>query len=88
MKKTIFIAFVLTLSFCAGWFTGEKANDVKFLHEANNFKRELIDAQNAALEKAEIIMDRHNLWDIDGSDDMADYLEFSMRVDSLWNTQL
>lgn len=48
----------------------------------------LIDAQNAALEKAETVMDNNNLWDADGSDDMADYLELCCEVDSLWNSQL
>ena len=45
---------------------------------------ELIDAQNAA----EIVMDNNDLWDADGSDDMADYLELCCEVDSLWKTQL
>lgn len=49
---------------------------------------ELIDAQNAALEKAEIVMDNNNLYDIDGSDDMAEYLDLCLEVDSLWKTQL
>lgn len=48
----------------------------------------LIDAQNAALEKAETVMDNNNLWDADGSDDMANYLELCCEVDSLWKTQL
>lgn len=48
----------------------------------------LIDAQNAALEKAETVMDNNNLWDADGSDDMADYLELCCEVDSLRNSQL
>ena len=48
----------------------------------------LIDAQNAALEKAETVMHNNNLWDADGSDDMADYLELCCEVDSLWNSQL
>ena len=48
----------------------------------------LIDAQNAALEKAETVMDNNNLWGADGSDDMADYLELCCEVDSLWNSQL
>lgn len=47
-----------------------------------------IAAQNAALEKAEIVMDNNNLWDADRSDDMADYLELCCEVDSLWNTCL
>ena len=48
---------------------------------------ELIDAQNAALKKAEIVMDNNNLYDIDGSDEMEDYLNLCQEVDSLWKTQ-
>lgn len=49
---------------------------------------ELIDSQNAALKQAEKVMWNNELFDIDGSDDMADYLELCYEVDSLWNTQL
>lgn len=49
---------------------------------------ELIDAQNAALEKAEIVMDNNDLFDADGSDDIADYLELCCEVDSLRRTIL
>ena len=44
---------------------------------------ELIDAQNAALEKAEIVMDNNNRYDIDGSDDMAEYMDLCLEVDSI-----
>lgn len=47
---------------------------------------ELIDAQNAALEKAEIVMDNNNLYDIDGSDDMAEYLDLCLEVDSIYKS--
>ena len=45
-----------------------------------------IDAQNAALEKAEIVMDNNNLYDIDGSDDMAEYLDLCLEVDSIYKS--
>ena len=47
---------------------------------------ELIDAQNAALEKAEIVMDNNDLYDIDGSDDMAEYLDLCLEVDSIYKS--
>ena len=47
---------------------------------------ELIDAQNAALEKAEIVMDNNNLYDIDGSDDMAEYMDLCLEVDSIYKS--
>ena len=49
---------------------------------------ELIDAQNAALEQAKKVMWNNDLFDADGSDDMADYLKLSCEVDSLCKTQL
>lgn len=45
----------------------------------------LIDAQNACLEQAEKVMWNNDLFDADGSDDMALYLELACEVDSLWN---
>lgn len=47
---------------------------------------ELIDAQNAALEKAKIVMDNNDLYDIDGSDDMAEYLDLCLEVDSIYKS--
>ena len=47
---------------------------------------ELIDAPNAALEKAEIVMDNNNLYDIDGSDDMAEYMDLCLEVDSIYKS--
>lgn len=87
MKKNIILcSLVAIVASAAGYLTCLKVNTDSV--ESANFKRELIDAQNAALEKAEIVMDNNNLWDADGSDDMADYLELCCEVDSLWNTQL
>ena len=57
------------------------------LHEANNFKRELVIAQYKALEEADSLMDKHNLWDADGSDLMDNYLKSMNKVDSLYKTQ-
>lgn len=56
--------------------------------ESAQFKMELLNAQYVALEKADKVMDNNNLWDADGSDDMADYLEVRAEVDSLLDTQL
>ena len=56
--------------------------------ETYDFKVELLDAQYAALEQAEKVMWNNNLFDADGSDDMAEYLELYCKVDSLYKTQL
>lgn len=86
MKKTILCILVIIICFGAGWFACLKVNTDSI--ESAEFKRELIDAQNAALEKAEIVMDNNNLWDTDGSNEMEEYLNICNKVDSLWKTQI
>ena len=86
MKKTILCILVIIICFGAGWFACLKVNTDSI--ESAEFKRELIDAQNAALEKVEIVMDNNNLWDTDGSDEMEEYLNICNKVDSLWKTQI
>lgn len=63
--------------FGAGWVTNLKVT-------TQNYDIELIDVQCAALETAEKVMWNNNLFDIDGSDDMAEYLDLSAKVDSLY----
>ena len=86
MKKTILCILVIIICFGAGWFACLKVNTDSI--ESAEFKRELIDTQNAALEKAEIVMDNNNLWDTDGSDETEEYLNICNKVDSLWKTQI
>lgn len=86
MKKVIFI-IALAVAFVAGMEFDAWYYDFDGLYEANKFKRVLIEKQADALNKASIVMDNNNLYDIDGSDDMADYLRASSKVDSLYNTQ-
>lgn len=87
MKKNILLCSIAAIvAFGAGFITCLKVNT--FSVEQKAFFKELIDAQNAALEKAEIVMDNNDLWDADGSDDMAEYFELCCEVDSLWRTQL
>lgn len=87
MKKTSLLCTLAAIvAFGAGYLTCQKVNTDSI--ESAKFKIELLDAQDAALRKAEIVMDNNDLWDTDGSDDMADYLELCCEVDSLWKTQL
>lgn len=104
MKSIILCTLAGIACFGAGWSTNQKVADyksskewpyldtqketVEYYKDSKSFCSELIDAQNAALEKAEIIMDNNGLFDTDGSDDMAEYIELCYEVDSLWNTQL
>lgn len=78
MKKTILhCTLAAIVAFGAGFCMSQ------IMHSSD---AELIDAQNAALEKAEIVMDNNNLYDIDGSDDMAEYLDLCMEVDSIYKS--
>lgn len=80
MKRNIILR---TLAGIACFGAGFCMNQI--MHSSDT---ELIDAQNAALEQAEKVMWNNDLFDADGSDDMADYLELCCEVDSLWNTCL
>lgn len=87
MKKNIILcSLVAIVASVAGYLTCLKVNTDSV--EAHDFKVQLIDAQNAALEQAEKVMWNNNLFDADGSDDMADYLDLCCEVNSLWNTCL
>lgn len=87
MKKLIILCSLSAIAgIAAGYFTCLKVNTDSV--ESHAFKVHLIDAQNAALEQAEKVMWNNDLFDADGSDDMADYLELCCEVDSLWNTCL
>lgn len=70
MKKNIIIAAAIIAAFVAGF-------------KCNN-KSEMINAQSKALESANALIDKHNLYDADGSDTMADYLDAVAKVDSLY----
>ena len=86
MKSIFTYALITIISFITGYFTYQKTQTDSI--ESHNFKIELINAQNTALEKAEIVMDNNNLFDTDGSDEMEEYLNICNKVDSLWKTQL
>lgn len=87
MKKNIlYYTIAAIVAFAVGYLTCLKVNTDSV--EAHDFKVKLIVTQNAALEKAEAVMSNNNLLDADGSDDMADYLELSCEVDSLWSIYL
>ena len=78
MKKTILhCTLAAIVAFGAGFCMSQ------IMHSSD---AELIDAQNAALEKAEIVMDNNDLYDIDGSDDMAEYLDLCLEVDSIYKS--
>lgn len=87
MKENTFLCISAAIvAFVAGYFTCLKVNTDSV--ESASFKCELIDAQNVALKQADKVMWNNDLFDTDGSDDMADYLELVDDVESLISTQL
>lgn len=80
MKKNILLC---TLAGIACFSAGFCMNQIMHSNDT-----ELIDAQNACLEQAEKVMWNNELFDTDGSDDMADYLNLAFEVDSLHKTNL
>lgn len=85
MKAKLIVCTIVGVffGFGAGWVTSLKVTE-----KVQNSNTELIDAQCAALEAAEKVMWNNNLFDIDGSDDMDQYLYYANKVDSLYNTPI
>lgn len=88
MKKIILGILACSACFYAGWYLSQKWYDIDFLYEANSFKRECLYVADEALLKVDAIMDNNDLYDKDGSDEMAEYLELRCKLDSLYSTQL
>lgn len=93
MKKTI-IASVLSAfaAFIIGAQCGYHGCESKYrLIEANAntipYKIEVINAQRAALDAADHVIGEHNLFDTDGGDTMAKYLDLAHKVDSLYDLE-
>lgn len=88
MKNKLISALIAIVAFSVGYFTNQRVNNTEFLEDANSFKRELLNNQQQALEKAVILMNKHLLFDKDGSDDMADFLEYNEKVNQLLESQI
>ena len=89
-RMIILSIVVLVCGFVVGYCTGqENGKDIilsqyKLLHNDYNAKTELIDAQKAALDASDKVMDNNQLFDTDGSDEMVKYLDLVNKVDSLY----
>lgn len=77
-KTTILCTLVAIVASSTGYLTCLKVN-----RDSSQFKTQLIEAQQTALELANRVMDNNDLWDTDGGDTMADYLDACCVVDSL-----
>lgn len=92
MKKVIITTVCVIIAFIAGILTGYHGCESKYrLIKANAntipYKIEVIDAQRAALDAADKVMEVHELFDTDGGDNMANYLHKAAIVDSLYNLE-
>lgn len=90
MKTIVFSIIFCGAGYIAGWLTNQKvtSESSEFLNEANNFKREVLNLQNQALQKVDTIFWDNDLYDADGSDTMADYLELRKQIDNLYNQEI
>lgn len=79
MKSLIFIVIAVAAMAITGCHSTKVSNN-----ELNELK-EIVELQNKALEKANILLDKHNIYDKDGSDDMADYLEYQSTAYKMYN---
>lgn len=81
-KSIILCAVCSTVAFCAGLAVQPK--DYQFLKEANAYKAEALELNDSLMKYADLVMDQNLLWDADGSDNMANYLEYHYKIDSLY----
>ena len=88
-RRIILFVVVFVCGFVMGYCTGQEngknfiLGQYKLLHNDYDTKTELINAQNTALKAADKVMDNNQLFDTDGSDAMANYLDKAAVVDSL-----
>ena len=89
-RRIILSIAVLVCGFVVGYCTGQEngknfiLSQYKLLHNDYNAKTELVDAQRAALDAADHVMGENELFDTDGGDTMAKYLDLAHKVDSLY----
>ena len=92
-RKIILFVVVLVCGFVVGYCAGQEngknfiLSQYKLLHNDYNAKTELVDVQRAALDAADHVIGEHNLFDTDGGDTMAKYLDLAHKVDSLYQLE-
>lgn len=88
--KIILFVVVFVCGFVVGYCAGKEngknfiLSQYKLLHNDYDAKTELVDVQRAALNAADHVIGEHNLFDTDGGDTMAKYLDLAHKVDSLY----
>lgn len=77
MRTIIYLVIVIVAMAVAGCHSTKESETEKL--------QELVEIQNKALDKAWVLIDKHNLLDADGSDDMSDYLEYQSLAYRMYN---
>ena len=83
-NSSILYILVAIVAGIVGYFTCLKVNNIKFLNEANSVKCEILMLQDEALQRVDTIMSNNEIYDIDGSDTMSDYLTIRCKIDSIY----
>lgn len=92
-RRIILSVVVLVCGFVVGYCTGQEdgkniiLSQYKLLHNYYDAKTELVKAQEAAIDAAEHVMGKYELFDNDGSDEMVKYLDLANKVDSLYQLE-
>ncbi len=89
MMKLIPVSIVSVIGFAFGWQCGyhglePEYRSLKAKAATMQRKIELINTQREALNAADDVMDKHELFDADGSDTMVKYLDLAHKADSLY----
>ena len=85
MKKYLFFISLIIATSCSSNSNFEEYK--QRVEENHKFKYNLINKQARALDLACSLMDKHNLWDKDGSDEMSEFLDIMSEVDSIYLSQ-
>lgn len=92
-RRIILSIVVLVCGFVAGYCTGQEngkniiLSKYKLLHNDYGAKTELIKTQKAALDAADHVMDKNELFFTDGSYEMVKYLDLVNKADSLYQLE-
>ena len=88
-RRIILSVVVLVCGFIIGQENGKNIilSRYKLLHNDYDAKTELVKAQEAALDAADHVMGKNELFDTDGSDEMVKYLDLAHKVDSLYQLE-
>lgn len=86
-KNFLLIALLLIAAASAALITGLAEENAR-LKASNAFKMELLILNDSLMRCSDRVMDNNSLWDRDGSDDMASYLEYHAKIDSIYAEEL